>query len=104
MAKQPQQQTPNNGHDTTGNGSNGHAAVGQIQVAPPPPAVAAVPTERPKTKLEDALKTVVAAVVAANEYAKQIGYAAMPQFSSEDIRTMANTIIIQNGGGKSYGS
>lgn len=48
---------------------------------------------RPKTKLEDALKTVVAAVHAAQEYAKTIGYQ-MPPFSSEDIRTMANTLII----------
>lgn len=57
--------------------------------------------ERSKTKLEDALKTVIAAVYGAQEYAKQIGYAAMPQFSSEDIRTMANTLIIdsqRNGG------
>jgi hypothetical protein len=62
--------------------------------------------EHSKTKLEDALKTVIAAVYGAHvygaqEYAKQIGYAAMPQFSSEDIRTMANTLIIdsqRNGG------
>jgi hypothetical protein len=57
--------------------------------------------ERSKTKLEDALKTVIAAVYGAQEYAKEIGYAAMPQFTSEDIRTMANTLIIdsqRNGG------
>lgn len=54
---------------------------------------------RPSTKLEDALKTVVAAVHACNEYAKAIGYA-MPQFTSEDLRTMANTLMIaaKNGG------
>ena len=54
---------------------------------------------RPKTKLQDALMTVVAAVHATNEYAKGIGYA-MPQFTSEDLRTMANTIMIgaKNGG------
>jgi len=42
----------------------------------------------------------VAAVFAATEYAKQIGYAAMPQFTSEDLRTMANTLMIQNGGAR----
>ncbi|MBZ5626273.1 MAG: hypothetical protein LAQ69_47455 [Acidobacteriia bacterium] len=56
-------------------------------------------TDRPKTKLEDALKTVVAAVHSTNEYAKSIGYA-MPRFTSEDLRTMANTLMIgaKNGG------
>ena len=63
---------------------------------------AAAPAERPKTKLEDALKTVVAACHAAREYAKQIGYEAMPPFSSEDIRTMANTLMIQNGNGGAH--
>ena len=62
--------------------------------------VAAAPAaERSKTKLEDALKTVVAACHAAREYAKQIGYEGMPPFTSEDIRTMANTLMIQNGNG-----
>jgi hypothetical protein len=70
-----------NGHST---GTNGAAA----------PAA-----ERTKTKLEDALKTVVAACHAAREYAKQIGYEGMPPFTSEDIRTMANTLMIQNGNG-----
>jgi hypothetical protein len=46
------------------------------------------------TKLEDALKTAVAAAFAATEYAKSIGYASMPMFTSEDLRTMANTLII----------
>ena len=55
--------------------------------------------ERSKAKLEDALKTVVAACYAAREYAKQIGYEGMPPFTSEDIRTMANTLMIQNGNG-----
>jgi hypothetical protein len=56
---------------------------------------------RPRTKLEDALKTVVAAIHATNEYAKSIGYA-MPQFTSEDLRCMANTILIgeQNRGAR----
>jgi hypothetical protein len=52
--------------------------------------------ERPKTKLEDALKTVVAACHAARLYAKEIGYEAMPPFTSEDIRTMANTLVIDS--------
>jgi hypothetical protein len=60
---------------------------------------AAAASERSKTKLEDALKTVVAACHAAREYAKQIGYEGMPPFTSEDIRTMANTLMIQNGNG-----
>ena len=71
-----------NGH---GNGTSGVAA--------------APAAERSKTKLEDALKTVVAACHAAREYAKQIGYEGMPPFTSEDIRTMANTLMIQNGNG-----
>ena len=64
---------------------------------------------RSKTKLEDALKTVVAACHAANQYAKEIGFQ-MPPFTSEDLRTMANTLIIDtqkqnsngyyNGGGR----
>lgn len=51
--------------------------------------------ERPKTKLEDALKTVISAVHAATQHAKEIGFQ-MPPFTSEDIRTMANTLIIQS--------
>jgi antitoxin (DNA-binding transcriptional repressor) of toxin-antitoxin stability system len=54
------------------------------------------------SKLEDALKSVVSAVHGAAEYAKTIGYA-MPQFTSEDLRTMANTLIIdaqRNGGSR----
>ena len=47
-----------------------------------------------KTRLEDALKTVVAALHAGNEYAKLIGFA-MPQFTSEDIRCMCNTLMIE---------
>ena len=60
---------------------------------------AAPAAERSRTKLEDALKTVVAACHSAREYAKQIGYEGMPPFTSEDIRTMANTLMIQNGNG-----
>jgi len=73
---------------TNGNGDgNGHHAA------------APVPPERPRTKLEEALKTVVYAIHAATAYAKEIGYQ-MPPFSSEDIRTMANTLMIQNGGAR----
>jgi len=77
-----------NGNGSTPTGSNGHGNPHLV-----------VADGRPKTKLEDALKTVVAAVHATNEYGKSIGYA-MPQFTSEDLRTMANTLMIgaKNGG------
>jgi len=52
-------------------------------------------SNRTPSKLQEALKTAVLAAQAAGEYAKSIGYAAMPQFSSEDLRTMANTLMIQ---------
>lgn len=54
---------------------------------------------RPATRLEDALKTVIAAVHAARIYAKEIGFE-MPVFTAEDLRTMANTLMIEgrNGG------
>jgi hypothetical protein len=42
---------------------------------------------------------VIAAVHAAQEYAKSIGYA-VPQFTSEDLVTMANTLMMQSGRGK----
>ena len=45
------------------------------------------------TKLSHALRIVVDAIHAAGEHAKSIGYQ-MPPFSSEDIRTMANTLMI----------
>lgn len=79
-----------------GTGTNGPVAVAQ-RTQP------VMMEARSATKLEDALKTVVAAVFSAQEYAKQIGYAAMPQFSAEDIRIMANTLIIdgqRNGGSR----
>jgi len=50
-------------------------------------------TTRPRTKLEDALKTVVQACHAAQLYAAEIGFQ-MPPWTSEDLRTMANTILI----------
>lgn len=58
------------------------------------------PAPRVCTKLEDALKTAVAAAFAATEYAKSIGYASMPLFTSEDLRTMANTLIIDANRGR----
>jgi len=74
---------------SNGNGSNKTGANPHVVIS----------DGRPKTRLEDALKTVVAAVQATHEYAKSIGYA-MPQFTSEDLRTMANTLMIasKNGG------
>ena len=44
------------------------------------------------TQLADALKTAIAAAGAAEEFAKSINYSV--RFSSEDIRTMANTLLI----------
>jgi hypothetical protein len=49
--------------------------------------------------LEDALKTVISAVHAAQQHAKSIGFAC-PPFTSEDLCTMAETLMIQKGGGK----
>jgi hypothetical protein len=46
------------------------------------------------TKLEWALKTVVHAAYQAEQYAQKIGYTSFPRFTSEDIRTMANTLLI----------
>lgn len=48
---------------------------------------------RPKTRLEDALKTVVQALHSTNEYSKSIGYA-MPQFGADEICRMVNTLLI----------
>ena len=84
-----QPRTTNNGNGSKPNGSNGNG-----HASPEPE-----PERRSRTRLEDALQTVIAAVYATQEYAKTLGYA-MPQFTSEDLRTMANTIIIdgQKGG------
>lgn len=49
---------------------------------------------RPKTRLEDALKTVVQALHSTNEYSKSIGYA-MPQFGADEICRMVNTLLIE---------
>ena len=89
-AASQQPRTTNNGNGSKPNGGNGN---GHAASAPEPEG------QRSRTRLEDALKTVIAAVHATHEYAKTIGYA-MPQFTSEDLRTMANTLIIdgQKGG------
>ncbi len=65
-----------------------------VHVDPPAQPHTIVADGRPQTKLADALRTVVAAIHQAQQYAEQIGFKAMPQFTSEDIRTMANTLII----------
>jgi hypothetical protein len=90
-ADKPEAEQPNAQSLNGNNGSNGNNGDGTPHLV--------VTDARPRTKLEDALKTVVAAVHSTNEYAKSIGYA-MPQFTSEDLRTMANTLIIgaKNGG------
>src|ERR1700722_2553213 len=83
---QVQQPVPVINGNGTASGNNGNAP-------------ASLPPDRAKIRLEDALKTVVAAAYAAEEYAKQIGYPSMPHFTSEDMRTMANMLMIQNGNG-----
>ncbi len=72
-----------------------------IPLSPPrlvTPAPSATPQQpngtASKTRLEDALKTVVAACHSAQLYAKEIGFQ-MPPWSSEDLRTMANTLMIE---------
>lgn len=60
-----------------------------------PPVAAAVPSQGsapPRTQLEAALCTAVQACYAAQEYARSIGYAVT--FSSEDLRAMAITLVI----------
>jgi hypothetical protein len=82
-------------------------ANGKPAAAPPALPAAAAPAPdpalapRPQTKLEDALKTVVAACHAATLYAKEIGFA-IPNFTSEDISKMAMTLTIEarNGGAR----
>lgn len=67
------------------------------------PVAPAASAERPRTKLEDALRTTVSALHAANLYAKEIGFA-MPQFSGDEICRMVNTLIIdgQRSAGNNY--
>lgn len=82
-----------------GSSTTGAAAISPCQDKPTPAPAASLtehanPT-RPRTKLEDALKTVVQACHAAQLYAAEIGFA-MPPWSSEDLRTMANALIIDS--------
>lgn len=62
------------------------------------PASIQVPSQstlpRAETQIEDGLFTVIRACYRAHEYARQIGYASMPQFSGEDIRAMAISLVI----------
>lgn len=60
----------------------------------PTPAPGPVAVQNGQTQLAAALKTVVSACHTAQQHAEAIGYKAMPQFTSEDIRTMANTLLI----------
>jgi hypothetical protein len=68
--------------------------------ADPVAAKAKAPLEEPPaaSALEDALKIAVRAAHAAGEYAKLIGYLAMPQFTSEDLAKMAMTCLISSEG------
>lgn len=63
------------------------------QIAPAPSGAAST-SPRPETQIEDGLFTVIRACHKAHEYARQIGYVSMPQFTGEDIRAMAITILI----------
>ena len=83
------QQPINNGNGSSNGHSNGN---GHSAGSPSNPHVI-VTDGRPLTRLEGALKDVVRAIHATNEFAKTLGYA-MPQFTSEDLRAMANTIMI----------
>jgi len=95
-----------------GNGANGYqppaprATSGQNEQpngngnAPAP-----VNGDRPKTKIEDALKTVAAALLAAERYAQEIGYQAWPkQFTGDEVVRLAATLLIngarENGGAR----
>jgi hypothetical protein len=88
-------------HNNTANGSTAKLAVinGNPQGQAEEAAIAA--KIGVATQLADALKTAIAAAAAAEEFAKGINYSV--RFTSEDIRTMGNTLLIgkqreQNGG------
>jgi hypothetical protein len=78
----------------SGSNGNGHGNGNGLGAGDPR---VVVTDGRPRTRLTDALCAVVGAIFEANRFAKEIGYQ-MPPFTSEDIRTMANTIMI--GGAK----
>jgi hypothetical protein len=50
---------------------------------------------RTATQIEHALKTVIAAACSAEKFGEEIGYSV--KFSGEDIRAMANTVLISMG-------
>jgi hypothetical protein len=85
---------------------NGTSGAGQPPVPSPAPTACrtpAAPPTRGRTQLEDALFTAVAACHAAQEFAREIGFTAMPAFTGEDLRCMANTLLI-NGAQHKRGS
>lgn len=57
-----------------------------------------IPTSKPVTRLEDALKTAVATAAAAEKYGREIGYAV--RFASADIKSLGISVYIgqQQGG------
>jgi hypothetical protein len=79
-------------HNNTANGSTAKLAVinGNPQGQADEAALAA--KIGVATQLADALKTAIAAAAAAEEFAKGINYSV--RFTSEDIRTMGNTLLI----------
>lgn len=48
-------------------------------------------------RMRDAMVEAVDAAYAAQQHANKIGFTAMPQFTGEDLRTMANTAVIEAG-------
>lgn len=100
----------NNGqpHNNTTNGR----VMATIAAGPPEPPLPEPPADlvrrngnnvqqhpEPKTKLEDALKTVVKACHATREYAKQLSYD-MPVFNGDELVRMVVTILINDNGGR----
>jgi hypothetical protein len=57
-----------------------------------------IPTSIPPTRLEDALKTAVAAAAAAEQYGKSIGYAV--RFAPADIKSLGISVYIGQQGGR----
>jgi hypothetical protein len=57
-----------------------------------------IPTSIPSTRLEDALKTAVAAAAAAETYGKSIGYSV--RFAPSDIKSLGISVYIGQTGGR----
>ena len=57
-----------------------------------------IPTSKPVTRLEDALKTAVAAAAAAEKYGRDIGYAV--RFAPADIKSLGISVYIGQQGGR----